>query len=154
MNNLKIKNLLVEPIEPTIINNPNTKQEKIHKFLVTDKNGQALSGAWDLKNQYTERLKKQVFDLQKKLGKKPINHPRMNGYYDTKIKPHGFKFTFGNMGQNWFSKLNYVGTNSDNEPYIKAFLVARKRYSRVYVHNLDIFDMAKIIDYLNYIYNV
>jgi hypothetical protein len=151
MNNFKISDLLVEP---TIINNPTTRQEKIHKLLVTDKNGQALSGVWQLKNEYTERLKEQIFALQKKLGKKPINHPRMNGYHDTKIKPHGFKFTYGTMGQNWFSKLNYVGTNFDNEPYIKAFVVGRKRYVRVLVNHLDIFDMAKIIDYLNYMYNV
>lgn len=144
-------NNVVEPVDKQYPQN--TKQERIHRELINK--GEALTEIFDVKHKFQERLEEQIAAIQKKIGSNPINHPNMQHWDETKIRPHGLKFTFGQRATGgWFSKINYVGTDFKNDPYIKAFVVKQGRYAKISVKHLDIFDMAKIIDYLKLTYNV
>lgn len=130
------------------------KQQRVSDEI--HQSGELFTKYKNLKHEYRERLAEQVLKLQEMFGKGPSKNKMMANCLETKVKPHGFHLhANGDAHIKWFSKLNYVGVNQDDEPYVKYFLVGRRKYQSVLVRNMKfIDDIAKVSDYFKITYNI
>ena len=129
------------------------KQDEIIQEI--KENGEKYNEYLNFKDNYRTILKNQIIKLHKKLGALPARNKGLVNCMETKVKPQGLHLHSMGYQSQWFCKLNYVGIDAKDEPYIKVFVVRKFKYENAYVKNLKfISDIAKLIDYLKITYNV